>query len=68
MKILAAMAIVPLAIGPVPEEDPVLIATLCNGGTIAIPLGNKDETPKRDCHQKACHAGTCRQKAKTTKP
>nr|WP_298895711.1 hypothetical protein [uncultured Altererythrobacter sp.] len=42
----------------------VLIAQLCNGGTIAIPLGNDDKpAPIKPCHIKACHAGTCRQKA-----
>lgn len=67
MKILAILALIPLALGPLPQEERSLIAALCNGGTITIPLGDKEPKPRRDCHQKGCHAGSCREKSKRAK-
>ncbi len=67
MKILAVMALVPLAVGPLPQEEQSITAALCNGGTITIPLGDEDREPRRDCHQKGCHAGSCREKSKRSK-
>lgn len=67
MKLLAAIAVVPMAIGPMPEKENVLIAALCDGGSISIPIGDGGGEPMGDCHQKGCHAGTCRQKAKGLK-
>lgn len=65
--ILGVLAVVPMITGPLPqdEETKQLIAKLCNGGEIVIPLGN-DDAPKqeRDCEMQGCHAGTCRQKGK----
>lgn len=52
---------------PANAEADVLIAALCNGGTISIPLGDrKDKAPDEPCDLKACHAGTCRPKSKRT--
>lgn len=56
---LAIFAVLPMITGPLPEEEKSLVAALCGGGTITIPLGNNDQ-PKRDCHPKACHAANCR--------
>ncbi|MEM7666269.1 MAG: hypothetical protein AAF250_10480 [Pseudomonadota bacterium] len=56
---LAILAVLPMITGPLPAEEKSLVATLCGGGTITIPLGDNDE-PKRDCHPKACHAANCR--------
>lgn len=67
MKLLAMLALVPIAIGPLPQGERVLLARLCNGGTIAIPLGDGDREPQRDCHPKGCHAGACREKSKKSK-
>lgn len=61
---LALLALALMVIGPMPQKGETIIAQLCDGGQIEIPVGNGDEVPMRDCHQKACHAGTCRQKAK----
>lgn len=53
---------------PAPAADAnsdVLIAQLCNGGAIAIPLGDGEvPSPAKPCDLQACHAGTCRQNAK----
>ncbi|WP_298307825.1 hypothetical protein [uncultured Erythrobacter sp.] len=68
MKILALFALVPIASGPLPQEERTLTLDLCLGGEITIPLGDKDsERPNEHdggCHTQACHAGTCRQKEK----
>ncbi len=66
--IIRLVAIIPMATGPLPmpQEQRTLTMGLCDGGQIVIPLGNEDEKPERDCHQQACHAGTCREKAKPT--
>ena len=61
-KLVAIVALVPIAIGPLPEKQEVLVAALCNGGTIEIPLGDQDGEPRRGCHQQACHAGNCRER------
>lgn len=60
---LALAALVPVMIGPAPAEHTAITATLCNGGTITIPLD--DDAPaddSRNCHPKGCHSGTCREK------
>ena len=50
---------------PANAEGDVLIAVLCNGGTIAIPLGDdKAPYPNKPCELQACHAATCRLKVK----
>ena len=67
MKFLAAIALVPLAIGPLPQDEQVLNVALCFGGSISIPIGDKDKDRKRDCHQQGCHAGNCREKPKRAK-
>lgn len=78
---LAALALVPLMAGTVPHDasatadainaafSDAITVSLCNGGTITLDLalnkrGDKD-TPVRDCTQKACHAGACREKEKS---
>jgi hypothetical protein len=66
---LALAALVPVMLGPAPAEQTAITATLCNGGTITIPLG--DDAPKDDsgnCHPKGCHAGTCREKNDPLRP
>ena len=63
----ALCALVPLIAGTSPHDASAqsLTVALCNGGEITIDLGLRDEAPKPDCHQKACHAGACREKHKT---
>jgi hypothetical protein len=59
--LFAIAAIVPLALGATPtDHEEALIVSLCNGGTIAIPLGENDSGQEQPCHAKACHAGACR--------
>lgn len=67
MKLLALIALFPVAIGPLPQGERSLTIALCLGGEITIPLGNKEKSPKRDCHQEGCHAGSCREKTKRAK-
>lgn len=61
---LALIALIPMITGPLPEDERTLTLGLCNGGEITIPLGDNAPADKRDCHQQACHAGTCREKTK----
>lgn len=63
-SILAIAALVPIAIGPLPSEERTLVMTLCDGGSITIPIGDDDPEGPRNCHQQACHAGSCREKNK----
>ena len=50
---------------PASAEGEVLVAMLCNGGTIAIPLGEGEgPAPTGPCELQACHAATCRLKVK----
>lgn len=64
MQLLAMIALIPIAIGPLPAKERTLTLALCLGGEITIPLGDKEDGQKRECHQQACHAGTCREKEK----
>ena len=64
MKLLAIIALLPIAVGPLPVEERVLTVGLCLGGEITIPLGGQDGPGRKDCHQKGCHAGNCREKNK----
>ncbi|MEE4288741.1 MAG: hypothetical protein V2J14_05175 [Erythrobacter sp.] len=62
----AILALVPLMAGTSPssgDADAITVA-LCNGGTISIDLGDRDERERDDCHPKGCHAGACREKPK----
>lgn len=59
----ALAVLVPVLIGPLPDESRSINAQLCNGGTITIPLGGGDKPADNgNCHPKACHAGNCRDK------
>ncbi|MEM7688465.1 MAG: hypothetical protein AAF291_05545 [Pseudomonadota bacterium] len=62
----ALLALVPLIAGTSPHDasDEAITVALCNGGAITIDLGMGEDTPERECHQKGCHAGTCREKQK----
>lgn len=60
---LAILALLPAAIGPLPQDaQRTLVARLCAGGEITIPLGDKDPALPESCPFKACHAGGCRKK------
>lgn len=59
---LALAVLAPVMIGPLPAaQDGGIVAKLCNGGTITIPLGEDTPRQERGCHPKGCHAGTCRE-------
>jgi hypothetical protein len=62
------LALVPVLIGPLPQQQTAMIAQLCNGGTITIPLGDNAPPVDDTCHPKGCHAGTCRQKSDPERP
>lgn len=62
--IFGIAALLPMISSPLPREQNALIVSLCGGGEISIPLGDKNDEPDRACDMQACHAGTCRSKAK----
>jgi hypothetical protein len=64
----ALLTLVPVLIGPLPQQQAAMIAQLCNGGTITIPLGDGTPPVDENCHPKGCHAGTCRQKSDAERP
>ena len=66
---LALAALVTVMIGPLPSAPgDTITARLCNGDTVTIPVGDERPAPERDCHPKACHAGTCREKDTAKQP
>ncbi|HSF12293.1 MAG TPA: hypothetical protein VLA50_04910 [Erythrobacter sp.] len=64
---LAMAALIPAMLGPLPAQAETITAKLCNGGMITIPVGEGGPAKDEDCHPKGCHAGTCREKDKSTK-
>ncbi|MGB3472241.1 MAG: hypothetical protein WBA51_15605 [Erythrobacter sp.] len=64
--VLAAFALSQMIAAPMipPPGDDAIAVSLCSGGEIAIPLRKGDTPQKRECDQKGCHAGTCREKDK----
>lgn len=67
---LAALSFVLASIpmSPVTAEEGHLVAKLCNGGTLLIPLGSPDNSDLPEPPEaSACHAAVCRpQDAKPT--
>ena len=59
---MALAALVPLMVGPLPSERTVLVASLCNGGTLALPLGDGEPEHDEQTGAKACHAGCLRKR------
>lgn len=60
---LALLALVPVALGPLPQDgERSIVARLCAGGEITIPLRDNAPVLPETCPFKACHAGGCRKK------
>lgn len=63
---LALFAIAPLVIGPLTAaaqgRSTVITAQLCSGGTLDIPIPGENPQAPEPCHEKGCHAGSCRKK------
>ena len=61
----SAVALLPAMAGPLPTlvRDGAIIVELCNGGTVAIPLGNNGP-PSGDvpCCAKGCRSGEKRKR------
>lgn len=62
--VFAIAALVPMMVGQLPQEGRDIVAQLCGRGEIVIPIERDEPGKRRDCHQKACHAASCRQKGK----
>ena len=56
-----ALLVGTLPLQPASAQGATIAARLCDGSSIAIPLGDDEEPqPPVPCPAKACHAGTCR--------
>ncbi|MBX7540918.1 hypothetical protein [Qipengyuania sphaerica] len=55
------LALLPLALGPLPVAEKSIKAGLCQGGSVEIPLKRK-APPEPPCNAKACHSGSCRKR------
>lgn len=62
--LLGIAALLPMATGPLPQEEKALLVSLCSGGEIRIPMDDDEGQPSDDCELQGCHAGTCREKGK----
>lgn len=60
-SLAALLALLPVALGPLPASDTKFTTKLCGGGFVEIPIKRK-LPPDSACHAKACHAGSCRKK------
>ncbi|MDR7101030.1 hypothetical protein [Croceicoccus sp. BE223] len=62
--LFALVALVPAMLGSAPRQDSraELVARLCNGGAVVIPLPGKAPAPPARCAQKGCHAGCNRKR------
>ena len=59
----AAIALIPAFIGPLPAQARALTATLCNGGTITIPLDQPPPPPgSTPCCAKGCQGSSSSRK------
>lgn len=68
MKLLALVALIPVAIGPLPSEQRVLNVGLCIGDkVITIPLDDEPSKEEHPCSSAGCHAGASREKSKGPK-
>ena len=67
MNWMASIALVPLALGPLPQEDRVLTLGTCLGTEITIPLDDDSGGKGGDCHPKGCHAASCREKSQKSR-
>lgn len=59
------VALVPLMIGATsidPHRAESIVAGLCNGGAVVIPVGNREAPPPPPCSTKGCHAGCSRKR------
>ncbi|WP_375291773.1 hypothetical protein [Qipengyuania sp.] len=63
--IFGIVALAPLMMGIVamPSGEPgAIVAGMCNGGSIVIPLRDGEKRPHPPCGAKACHAGCNRKR------
>lgn len=59
----ALCALIPALVGPAPAQARSLTATLCNGGTISIPLDQPPPPPgSTPCCAKGCQGSSCSRK------
>ncbi|WP_128893177.1 hypothetical protein [Erythrobacter sp. HKB08] len=60
-KLAAIAVLAPLVLPTQPVEASGLVAELCGGGSIVLPIDLPADEPA-PCNEKACHAAQCRKK------
>ena len=60
-SLASLLALLPLALGPLPDAETTLTTKLCGGGLAEIPIKRKSP-PDPPCQAKACHAAACRKR------
>lgn len=65
LSLFASLAMLPAMIGPLEAEARSLVAPLCGGGTMAIPVGPSQGPPgpaQGPCCAKGCHSDSKRKR------
>lgn len=65
LLLLGALALVPAMIGPLEAEARSLVAPLCGGGAVSIPMAPSDAPPgpvQGPCCAKGCHNSSSRKR------
>ncbi|GGB89152.1 hypothetical protein GCM10011494_04350 [Novosphingobium endophyticum] len=64
LALLSALALVPAMIGPLQAEARSLVAPLCGGASLSIPVAPEGPPgpSQGPCCAKGCHAGSCRKR------
>jgi len=68
LALFAALALLPAMIGPLEAEARALVAPLCGGGAVSIPVA-PDGPPgpvQGPCCAKGCHTGSSRKRLDRT--
>lgn len=65
LALLGTLALIPAMIGPLEAEASGIIAPLCGGGQLVIPVRGQDTPPgpvQGPCCAKGCQSGSSRKK------
>lgn len=65
LALLGTLALLPAMIGPLEAEARDIVAPLCGGGVMNVPVGSSDQPPgppQGPCCAKGCHSGSSRKR------
>lgn len=58
----ALLSILPLCLGTLPDRALDIEARLCGGGSVSIPIPQREAPPAPSCDIKGCHAACNRKR------